>query len=368
MVVIFGSFVALNLLISYISSLIIPFGSFPYKDIILNSHLPLFLSSFANFDGVHYLRIADFGYVNYEQAFFPLYPLLVHILNFLLSNLILSGLLLSFIAFYLSLIFFSMFLRQSGEKNINWVILLFLFFPTSFFFQSVYSESLFFLICAASLFFISKGDLSKGAILSSLASLCRLSGIFLLIPLLLKIVEQKKKGANTLYLLFPFLGVLTYSLYLNFKFGDPLLFYHVQTLFGAHRSTSGIILLPQIYIRYLKILLTLKFDLSYWISLFEFTTFNTIFWVLVYDLIALFKNKKLNMDRVGLNLFSFANILLPTLTGTLSSIPRYSLFALSFFVVLGNLKHKVLKAIILAIFAIAHVIALALFARGYFVS
>src|SRR3989338_7634876 len=31
----------------------------------------------ANFDGVHYLSIAERGYVQYEQAFFPLYPVLV---------------------------------------------------------------------------------------------------------------------------------------------------------------------------------------------------------------------------------------------------------------------------------------------------
>lgn len=362
-----GVFIILNFVVSLISSFLIPFGSFPYKELILSSNLPLWIASFANFDGAHYLRIADFGYLNYEQAFFPLYSILVHVLNFLLNNLILSGIVLSLTSLLFGLKYFVRYITHLKLDKL-WTVLFLLFFPTSFFFQSVYSEGLFFFLCAASLYYIAKGELKKGSVLSIFASACRLSGIFLFFPLLFKLIEQKKKGYSLIYLLFPFFGVVLYSLFLNFKFNDPLLFYHAQSLFGAHRTSSGIVLLPQIYIRYIKIILSFKLNLSYWVALFEFVTFNTVFWVLASELLVLFKNKRLNMDRLGLNLFSFANIIMPTLTGTLSSIPRYSLFAFSFFIILGNLKNRRVKIIVLAIFLIIHAIVLTLFVRGYFVS
>lgn len=366
---IFFAFAGLNFFIAYLGGFFVKFGSFPYKSLILSSGLPLFITSFANFDGAHYIRIADFGYVNYEQAFFPLYPLLVHLLNFALNNLILSGILLSLVSFFLGLAFFKKYLEQIGQgNNWPWIIIFLLVFPTSFFFQSLYTEGLFFFLCAASLLYISKNELGKGAILSIFASLCRLSGIFLFIPLLFKLIEQKKRGLSVLYLISPFLGVILYSVFLNIKFNDPLMFYHVQNLFGAHRNSSGIVLLPQIYVRYIKILATLKFDLSYWVSLFEFTTFNAIFWVLIYELFTLLKNKKMNFDRVGLNLFSLSNILLPTLTGTFSSIPRYALFSFSFFIVVGGLRGRSFKLILAVVFALLHLAVLILFTRGYFVS
>ncbi|HKZ34423.1 MAG TPA: hypothetical protein VJ179_00950, partial [Patescibacteria group bacterium] len=44
------------------------------------------LCSQANFDGVPYLMIAERGYGAYQQAFFPLYPLLVRNLSFIFDG------------------------------------------------------------------------------------------------------------------------------------------------------------------------------------------------------------------------------------------------------------------------------------------
>src|SRR5437762_2451884 len=41
---------------------------------------PLILS-WANFDGEHYLSIAQFGYQNLQHSFFPLFPILINILT-----------------------------------------------------------------------------------------------------------------------------------------------------------------------------------------------------------------------------------------------------------------------------------------------
>jgi len=67
-------------LIAFVSIfLITKFGArFPYVDRVLEiTNLPSWIWGFGNFDGVHYLRIAQNGYTSdYSQAFFPLFPLL----------------------------------------------------------------------------------------------------------------------------------------------------------------------------------------------------------------------------------------------------------------------------------------------------
>src|SRR3972149_2765299 len=65
-----------------ISLLAIQFVPLGYKDRFLgggpmNYQLSPAFFSWANFDGEHYLSIAIFGYKHLEQAFFPIYPMLI---------------------------------------------------------------------------------------------------------------------------------------------------------------------------------------------------------------------------------------------------------------------------------------------------
>ena len=105
-----------------------------------------------------------------------------------------------------------------------------------------------------------------------------------------------------------------------------VVFFRVQPVFGANRSTN-LILLPQVYFRYLKIFFTANWNFQYFVSLIEFFIFTFVFIVLILDLLKIVKfseNWKLkigNYERLSLSMFSFINLLLPTLTGTFSSIP-----------------------------------------------
>ena len=69
-------------------------------------NLPNWIFALANFDGLHYIFIARDGYVQYEQAFFPLYPLSIKFLTPLFfNNQLLTGLLISNVSFFLGLFF-----------------------------------------------------------------------------------------------------------------------------------------------------------------------------------------------------------------------------------------------------------------------
>jgi len=89
--------------------------------VLANFNLPYPLWTFANFDGVHYIRIAQDGYEQkFTQAFFPMYPILIKLFSFIaLDNLLVSSLILSNAAFLAGLIlFYRMVCKIYDKKNL----------------------------------------------------------------------------------------------------------------------------------------------------------------------------------------------------------------------------------------------------------
>lgn len=364
----------IDFIIIFFSQKVIPYlGFFPYGEQLLNFNLPSWIYALANFDGLHYLSIAKNGYAQYEQAFFPLYPILIKFLAPLfLNNQLITGLVISNLSFLLGLTVFYKYLRLifPKDKGSNKLAVIFLLlFPTSFFFGAVYTEGLFFLLLITSLYFLKKKNYLFAGLFAFFASLTRLIGVFLIIPMIIHIYKSSKHKINVKYLILttPLLGLAIYCFYLYKTTGDPLFFLTSQPIFGANRS-SHLIILPQVYWRYFKIFITAAHDSRFYVSVIEFLIFNSVFGILILDLIKNFKLKIKNWERISLNIFSFCNLILPTLTGTFSSIPRYSLFSLSFFIYISQIKNSFIKYLILSIFLFLHILLLGFFTQGYFIS
>jgi len=164
------------------------------------------------------------------------------------------------------------------------------------------------------------------------------------------------------------IGFLAYALYLAKTTGDFFYFLNVQEAFGANRS-NNFILLPQVLFRYFKIFLSFPYRFTHYVAYLEFISFTIVFLILLLYLYQLWQNKGKNFNFLfGIGIFSLVNILAPTLTGTLSAIPRYALLSISFFIFLSSIKSEKLKKLILGTFIIFHILLLALFSRGYFIS
>lgn len=363
-------FFILNFLTLHFVAPHIPFlGFFPYRDFALSFNLPLILTNLSNFDGVHYLNIANFGYAQYEHAFFPLYPFAIKLLSpVFFQNSLAASLAISNLSLLLSLVIFYRYLQLLKIKQTFSIILFFILFPTSFYLSAVYTESIFFLIFISTLYLFESKRFGWAAFLAILASLTRINGIFLTIYFLLYFYYHRPiKKYQYLYIFAPLFGLALYSIYLFLTTNDPLAFIHSISNFG--RQTSPVIFLKVIY-RYLKIFILASHDFKYYIAILEFSVFTLFFSVLSLQLFKYCQAKTYltNISLVSLNLISFATLLLPTLTGTFSSLPRYSLMSISVFIFLGQLKNIYLKALILLIFIILHVLTLAFFSRGYFIS
>ncbi len=320
-------------LVGYASAFILPFRiGFPYVDMILiPSGLPPWLWAWANFDGVHYLTIVKFGYDQFgTQVFFPLFPLLVSLLSRIISNPLIAGLIISNLSILLAAI---LLLRMTKSR---WAIVFLFAFPTSFFFGSLYTESLFLLLVLLT-FSVSK-------LFSIPAAATRLVGIFLS-PV-------------------AWIGTAAYSLYLAWRFGQPFFYLTAQSAFNNNRSASiGNLVTPfQVVFRYLKIFATINFgQYDFWIAILEFTAFVFGFVILGW----LTVKRKVPLSWL---FFSWLAILLPSVSGTFSSMPRYLLTAFPIFAGLAMIKPLKIKVIVLSIFTGLLIILTMLFTRGYWVS
>lgn len=346
-------------LLAYISpELIQPFGAkFPYyEERLIATKLPHFIWSFANFDGVHYLGIAkDLYAYQYTQVFFPLYPLLIKLISpVFFGNLILAGLFISNAAFLAGLLVFNkMIKKEFGEKIALWSTLFLLSFPTSFYFGSLYTEGLFFLLTFSSFYYLEKSNVLKASLLGLLASATRLVGVSLLPAL---IIEKRIK--NKLPLLLIPLGLVVYMAYLQMEFKNAFYFLTAQAIFEQGRSTGEIILLPQVFYRYIKILTTTS-GLVFANAAFELLLTLFALTVLVVGY------KKIPKSWL---IFSALVIITPTLTGTLTSMPRYVLGSFPIFVILAQINSTVIKLIIILTFLTLLTITTLYFTQGYWVA
>ena len=357
---------------------------FPYVERVLSvTSLPSWIWGFGGFDGVHYLRIAQDGYsAVYSPAFFPVFPLLIRFFASLFPKnpsldtaiyvdpaFFYSGILLSNLFFLLALYFLYKFFRLDFGKKVSQLAVVFLLlFPTSFYFGAIYTESLFLFLVVLALYQARKKIFFLAGVFSSVASAARFAGVFLAPALLFELylavvkkeikMKSRKFFLSVLGVLISPLGLLIYMIYLWKNFGDPFYFISAQPYFGAERS-SKIILLPQVIYRYIKIFLDIPvFSLPFFNSFLEFV------FALTGLALLLFYFKKI---RFSYWIFVFLSFITPTLTGSFSSMPRYSLVLFPVLPVVVEKMGRYRKPIFI-LSAIFGIILLSLFIRGYWVA
>ena len=211
------------------------------------------LNVWAHWDGEHYTNLAAHGYLqppsDVSPAFFPLYPLLMRSVDELFGGpispeaLSVWGVMISLLALPIALYFVYRIAEDSwGEQTARVSVLTLAFFPTSFFLNAVYTESLFLALSAGSLWAVRvRKDLLLACALAAFATATRNVGVFLIVPLA---YEWLKGGAGRYWLwrgaaclALASSGLLWYAAYLWLRFGDPFLFYTQQGRWG--REATG---------------------------------------------------------------------------------------------------------------------------------
>lgn len=331
------------------------------------------LSPWANFDGLYYLLIAGKGYTE-NGGFFPLFPLIINLLTrpfelvlpfdpvqYLIANILVN------LFFLGALIALALLFRQDYDEKISFFsIILLLFFPLSFYFASIYTEGLFLLLSVMALYFARKKKWLAAGISGMFLSATRIVGIMIFPALICEyyiteIKGKKKSWGNASSLLLVPMGLVSYMIYSNIKWHNPLYFVKAQGNFGNNRSVTSIVLFPQTVYRYFKIFITVSPSTHEWqIALLELSSF-------LFAGILLYVAWKKRV-RLSYIVFSLLSLLVPASTGTFSGLPRYVAVVFPIFLALALTKNKPLLFVYILIGGFLSFFLFSLFANGYYVS
>ena len=337
---------------------------FPYYQAELTSHYSRASSVFAHFDGIHYLRIARYGYQDTgTQAFFPVYPLMIRALTPITPSPLFAGVMISIITLIFAI--FGIYRLFPHHKLL--AIGCMLFFPTSFYFLGVYSESLFLALSIWFFYMVKKKHWLAAAILAGIASGTRVIGCLLSLSLLVEMILHAKESGHKIKI-FRIFGLLAISLsglmlymgYLYRDFADPLMFMRVLPMFGVDRYDSRLITLPQVIYRYLKILLTV--EPASWVY---FRSLLELFSLAAFGSILAIGYKLIPFSQL---IFALGALLIPTLTGSLTSLPRYVLVIFPVYYILARKLSKRNLFLMQLISLLGLISLFPLFAIGRFVA
>lgn len=332
-------------------------------------HGPYLTWIWANFDGRHFINIATQGYQHTNFAYFPLYPLTISLAGYVLpfSHLYL-GIGISLAAFLFALVYVYKIVLLDFSKNIAlWTIIFLAIFPLSFFYNAVYTDSLFLALSVASFYFARRNNWLVAGVLGFLAATSRLSGVVLAPALLVEwFLQYKGKNLFTLNnafsaLLAPaltILGTIAYMIYLQVNFGDFLLFQKSMSAWNQ----EGFVFPLQVIVRYLKIFWSVDPSLLvYWVAVLEFVS------VILYFALSYYVSKKV---RLTYGIFMFLLLILVPFTGTFAGTPRYLLHLFPAFIALACVTSgkAYARRVVLLFFLIMGFILSALFTRGYFIA
>jgi Mannosyltransferase (PIG-V) len=193
----------------------------------------LLFGAFAQWDAGWFIRIAKHGYdIKQSAAFFPLYPLLVRGLAFVLRSHLAAGVVISLVA---SAGAGAILQRLSRSRD---AVLLLALYPIAYVFTAVYSDALFLLVALGSFAAAVRGRSAAAGVLGGLAVATRLLGLALLPALVWLLWRRGPRALAPLLLLPAALGA--YMLYLHERFHDAFAFAHAEhDIWLRHTPTLG---------------------------------------------------------------------------------------------------------------------------------
>lgn len=331
------------------------------------------LTMWSNFDGLHYQNIAKYSYGTLTKtdkvyAFFPVYPWLIKQINPLIGNFTVSGLIISSLSLVFALFFLYKLIKLDySDKIAKYTLFLILIFPTSFYFGSVYNESTFLLLVVLSFYFVRKNNFPLACITAVILSATRVTGIFVWFAIIIEYFSTHSEGIKSflkpkiLWLLTPPIGLISYMYYQFRMTGDAFFFINYQH-YVPGRTTDKLILIYQVFFRYIKMILTV----NPWSSVY-FSVILEFIVGLLFLLLLILSIKKI---RLSYWVFCALSYLLPTLTGTLSSLPRYALVLFPMFIFLASWldkRHPFVRYLYYAFCIVFSLLSIGFFTRGYFI-
>jgi hypothetical protein len=296
------------------------------------------LDMWYRWDAGFYATIATYGYdwqneqrPSDDMAFFPLYPLAIRALMplttglspYLSTQATIAGLIVSNLALLVGALLLFDLARRFGGVPLAWRALwLLLLSPGSIYLSGIYTEGLFFLLCTAALWWLERDKFALAVLAAGLACLTRSVGVALIVPLLWAAwnTDGLRRWLRLIFALAPAALTAAYVFISGLYAGNLLAYFQAyQTTWG--RGTGSPIRAFTIY-----------FSGEEKVSLYG----SPLSWV---DPLATVGYLALSVAvarrRLTWGLFALTAMLIPILTGTLLSMPRFGTVIFPFYVVLA---------------------------------
>jgi hypothetical protein len=229
-------FILVTVGLGYYSNLVIP-GN-PDHNARYLAEPGTHLDFMSEWDGPHYIYIAQHGYGNNVglSAFFPLYPLLIRLVMYIVRSPLISALLVSWLCLFGALYFYFKIAHKLFGSDTTTLLagaLLFLLFPTGVFLAATYYSSLLAFTTLAAFYFGLRGKYIYAGLFCLLAAATQPIGIFTAVAVALLLYEAKTGLVkSTVALVFGMAGIGGYMLYLDASMGKPLAFISGQRQTG----------------------------------------------------------------------------------------------------------------------------------------
>lgn len=289
----------------------------------------------ARWDSYWYLDIVKNGYsfkgpsTLSNIVFFPIYPFIVFLLSgILLGNAVLAGWIASCAFLFLACVYLYKLIKEfHKEVDPELAVFFLLIFPTAFFLNAIYTESLFLFLSVAAIYYARRKNFVLAGILGFLAGLSRVTGALLIIPLLWEYYRDYKingfKNPKFLTAFLPAVGTMSLLAYHFYKFKDLFLFFKVESSWGRNFSLNTDHLIFQ--------------DQS------AITNFAIdVVFVLFALAMTYFVAKKI---RMSYGLYMAGTLAVALSTGTLMSVGRYILVLFPIFIFAASIKNILLRQI-----------------------
>lgn len=318
----------------------------------------------SKWDAGWYIQIARNGYETYplldgsampyvSWAFFPLYPLLLSLVHNLLPMLgyNTAAMLISNIFLVVALIYIALYLENINKKSIILVVyFLMIFGAYNFYYSIAYTESLFVMLIAMSLYYTDRKQWIIAGACCGLLSMTKTVGVLFFFCILYEMYSETCKykknivqatlkimqdGKKILSLFLCPLGLFIYMMYLYMHTGDAFGFSHAQKTWGRKSELPFTVIYNGLS----------SGDI--------FTILITLVCILGLIGVIYFAIKKQYKEMIILGFMT-----VPGLFSGVNSVPRYVVGSLVFFFFISELivKTNKLKYVCLCISAIVGVV------------
>jgi hypothetical protein len=295
----------------------------PFK----GQHLFRFETIWVRWDGIWYSLIGSHGYgphTSILNAFFPAYPLLIHVVGIVLGGqYVLAAVLINRLLLFPTVIIFMKLVERPGRRDpreMELAPVLFLLIPGTVFFLAALSEMLFVFACLACLLAMREGRYVLAGLACALATATRLPGVVLLAAMALEFLLQRKPWQAVRASAIGVMGIGSYAIFTLITQHDAFAFRNAYAngQWNDQHNTLNIFAGPLTYFRYM-----LKDPLYHdYGGVVTFTYLAALVAVVVLLAVAW------RHLRWSHRLFSIGTAVIPLLSGSLFSYYRYSIVPL----------------------------------------